>query len=83
MKIIERKDWKIPKTQSRVLDDGTELKKIKDKLERYLKAFIKACEKKREDKEFIFKCSTLHSYKSLLVSEKKETEKNQEIQEIK
>lgn len=39
---------------------------IIERLEIYIQKFIKACEKKREKREFMFKFSTLHEFKSEL-----------------
>ena len=39
---------------------------VRNKLELYINKFVKACEKKREDKEYIFKFSTVHQFKEEL-----------------
>jgi len=55
---------KIANSQKREIENNTDA--IREKLEKYISNYIKACSKNREKREFIFKYSTLHLFKKEL-----------------
>ena len=60
-------DIRIPRKQLEKIEEG--ISEIEKKFERYLNNFIKACQKKRERREFKYRYSTLHYYKELLYTD--------------
>jgi len=55
---------RIANSQKKEIENNKEA--IKEKLEKYIENYIKACNKQREKKVFIFKFSTLHLFKEEL-----------------